>query len=234
MRAAPAPGLARLSAWIYAPAAEFRRRVAGEGWEVIAWHDHAGTQAALVCTGDWCALVFRGTQVTGGRWRQRVIDAATNLRVWPGLWQGPGRAHSGYSRALSWVSWPAREMAENVPSDMPLYVTGHSLGGVLASLYAAWVTAGGADAHRIAGLVTFGAPRGAASSAYAGLAERAPIWRYAVCGDFAPHWPPVPGYAHPGEAIRLRARRWWHGPLRRHDVNGYLEMVRSADDDTTA
>src|SRR5690606_26853984 len=120
---------------------------------------HAGTQAALCRADDGsaAALVFRGTEAT--RWR--LLDILANVKVVGRPWAGDGWAHRGYADALSRLSYPARRMADGVSSAIPLFVTGHSMGGALATLYAAWVTADHLDGHRMAGLITFGAPKAA-------------------------------------------------------------------------
>ena len=79
-------------------------------------------------------------------------------------------------------------------------------------------------APKLAGLVTFGAPKALDKSAARLIA--CPIRRYAVKGDFAPHWPPVVGLVHPAPATLLPPRKASHGPLRRHDADGYAELVR--------
>ena len=215
--------LAWLSEIIYDPWPELERSLNRVGWEMIVDpFDHAGTQAMLVESKDRAAaaLVFRGTQATGKSWRERTIDFAANVRVCPSLWAGPGRAHTGYAAALSRIRAPARRMAEMIPQDTPLLVTGHSLGGALATLYAAWAT------HRIAALVTFGAPKAGTDAALSQVIAR-DIRRYVMPMDFAPSWPPMPGFSHPSVAIRLNSPEWWPGPVSRHSIGGYVEGVRN-------
>ena len=223
----PAYDLARLSAWVYEDRELFEVLVEEAGGELVETFDHAGTQAALVRAPAWAALVFRGTEATGDSWFERLVDFRSNLGVMSTLWAGPGRAHAGYAAALSRVRWDARRMAGKVSSDVPLYVTGHSLGGALASLYAAWVKADSEYGHEIAGLVTFGAPKAATAAAYEPIPTDK-VLRFVMPMDFAPSWPPSLTLDHPEPEVRLDAPGWWPGPISRHSVGGYVSAVQAA------
>jgi len=179
----------------------------------------AGTQALLVQGGAWGALVFRGTQVGSGSLGETITDLTANARVCPREWAGPGRAHAGYATALARVHEPALETARRLAQAVPIYVAGHSLGGALATLYAARVAV--AQAHQIAGLVTLGAPAPATPAAYSQLRARVPVRRYVLRGDWAPAWPP--GYAHPAPASRLTPPD--DVALAGHGVGGYVAAV---------
>lgn len=219
---------ARLSRDIYLDRVPFELACVRSGLEPIEIYDHAGTQAALIRdlrvvpggAGPAAWLVFRGTEAS----RFRVVDVAANLFVRPTMWSGRGWVHCGYAAALERIRDSARYMAERVAIEVPLYVCGHSLGGVLATLYAAWVSGDHRRRHRVAGLVTFGAPKGGSAEALAQLARRVPVRRYVMPWDPAPVWP-IGMYSHPGAAIRLAPASWWPGPLARHSVAGYAEGV---------
>lgn len=211
---------AALSRDVYLDRVPFEMACVAAGLTPDQWHDHAGTQAALVRGRGAAWLVFRGTEAT----RLRLLDIVANLKVRPKPWAGEGWVHSGYADALERVRYGARKLAERAASDLPLYVTGHSLGGVLATLYGAWVTADTRDGHRIAGVVTFGAPRGASRAALAPIDRATKVRRYAMAGDPAPWWP-WPMYAHPCRAVRLASGSRWAGPVSRHSMEGYAAAL---------
>lgn len=210
--------LARLSAAVYeVPWSAAAGAVAATGWTLVdPPYDHGDAQAMLCRRQDAPleALVFRGTEAT----RLRVSDVLSNTGL-PGRWAGPGRAHSGYAAHLSRIMLPALQRYSQ--TDMPTLVTGHSLGGALATLFAAYLC--WQDDRPPAALVTFGSPK-ALDAAGAGQVT-CPTRRYEIRGDFAPWWPPSLLLRHPAPATWLPGRQWWHGPLRRHSIDAYVDAL---------
>lgn len=217
--------LAWLSAAIYESRVEFERRCALRGFEVVDYFDYRGTQAALVTDLDDAAIVFRGTQFGALKWR----DIWSNLSwPWATVWQGPGRVHSGYRRHLNMVGHQAMEMAKIVSRDRKLKVTGQSMGGSLATVFASWYYHGNLKPERksewtLAELVTFGAPPALDGEALRWIKCRKT--RYAVRGDPAPYWKAAVGLGHPSPPLRLEPRSPWDGPLARHDAWGYATLI---------
>jgi len=223
--------LAGLCSAVYERERRVREAAIGRlGCFVLGWIEWAGSEVALVAVPahDAFALVFRGTEVSAWQWR----DIAANLGI-PSPWVGPGKAHTGYGRQLNRVL--VRVMGCLMTGCMRprrgYILTGHSMGGALATLAASlgcWAQVVGAQ--RPQALVTFGAPKSLDQTG--GDAITCPVRRYAVDGDPAPLWPPVPGLTHPGPAIRLPAPPWdWRRvprglwPLRHHDVDTYAEAL---------
>jgi pimeloyl-ACP methyl ester carboxylesterase len=217
--------LAALSDLVYGPDWDAVEQGAHAlGWHLIGRFDHAGAEAMLCRryprngTPARYALVFRGTEIGHFRWR----DLAANVVGWPTPWAGPGRIHSGYWRQLTRILGRARDRYR--AHDADLLVCGHSMGGALATAFAALVCAQGD--RRPAALVTFGAP--AALNARAAATIACPHRRYVVQGDPAPLWPPIRRLRHHTPAIRLpapamRLRRGLAGlwPLAHHDIAWY-------------
>ena len=214
-----------LSARVYDDARVFAKKAAVEQFAVLRSYDHAGTQAVHVRGKQADALVFRGTEASN----LKFGDIWSNFTwPYPTRWQGMGRVHSGYRTHLNMVGFEALQMVEQVQSTWPVYVTGHSLGGAIATLFAAWYYYDNRKQeppYKLAGLVTFGSPK--PMNREAALTIGCPIHRYAVRGDFAPFWPPVMALKHPAPAIWLPARSAFHGPLRRHTPDTYLRGVTS-------
>jgi len=164
-----------------------------DGWAYIAEGD------------DLVALAFRGTE-SERNW-------ATNLRV--EMVQPPNtdarlRVHKGFMQAFSDLSDGQRGIgeairgiaAETAQKGIPIYLTGHSLGGALAQIAAAVF---GSD--QIAACYTFGSPR--VGNAYFDLWVKPPSYRAENYADLVPQipWfsldlPPVP-YRHSGDARYL-------------------------------
>jgi len=117
-------------------------------------------------------------------------------------------------------------MAKNVGSDIPLTVTGHSLGGAIATLFASWYFFEYPD-YKLHSLVTFGAPKSVDRKAAAAIS--CPINVYQVRGDFAPYWPPVIGLGNPPPALTLPPRKESDGLLQRHDVQWYVEAMKEME-----
>ena len=98
---------------------------------------------------------------------------------------------------------------------LPIFITGHSLGGALATLGAAYLSGWGPAA-----CYTFGAPRGGNKGFSSSL--QTPVYRVVNPGDPVPHVPtPLRGYRHAGDRRRLRrtspsdrVREIWNGLVR--------------------
>ena len=129
-----------------------RQWLTSHGWtEATGHHFQAGTTRASLFTrpaGDVAVLVFRGTLGPG----DFLIDLQVPLRPWT----GPGLVHQGFGTAFGKI-WP--EMLPAVAAlRCPVFFTGHSLGGALATLAAArWLNF--REGRRPAALYTFGSPR---------------------------------------------------------------------------
>jgi len=149
------------------------------------------TQALLVewpRAPAWAALVFRGTE-------QGVADWITNLGVVKKQWeQTPARVHGGFLRALDSIWDSVAPELERLT--VPLFITGHSLGGALATLASV--------RRRAAAVYTFGSPR-VGDKAFAALCDGLPICRVVDDRDTVATVPPAWfGFQHFGAPLVLR------------------------------
>lgn len=181
---------------------------------------HAGSECMLVRNANVAYLVFRGTEASRGS----LSDIFSNVGV-PVGWVGQGLAHSGYDHHFAMIRAQARKRAGLVETATPLHITGHSLGGVLATMYSSWVGSGTLDDHKIMSLITFGAPKALSKAAVATI--RAPGYRYTNRYDFAPHWQPGLVLGHPERQIMVNSGGWL-GPVSRHGSGKYIKAVAEA------
>ena len=179
------------------------------GFDGFQYWDHADTQAMLVQNDAEAALVFRGTEARKAKWRDLISNFG-----YPVVWSGQGRVHSGYLHHFNRIRAAAAEAALDAPA--PVHAAGHSMGGALATLYAAWAPITPVR------LWTFGAPK--AIDLLASTTIHCPVSRYVNHHDFAPHWPPVPGLIHPARAIEIDSGGW-PGPVSRHATGRYLAAL---------
>jgi triacylglycerol lipase len=109
----------------------------------------------------------------------------------------PGRVHSGFADAVEQV-WPEVRRILGTPSHAkPLWVTGHSLGGAMATLASVRLTSEG---YKVRAVYTYGSPR---------VGDRLFRDSYSLCNyrfvndnDLVPHLPFRWCYKHVGK-LRL-------------------------------
>jgi hypothetical protein len=153
-----------------------------------------GTAGFVVAGDDLIVIVFRGTE--------DELDWLTNVRAKFVALQGGTRVHTGFFQAY----WPIRDALFAAVEQLvkkkprPVYVTGHSLGGALATMATAELAnhqdAGIRDS--IAACYTFGSPRAGDSSFDQYV--KVPLYRVTNGVDMVPAVPPaVLGYRHVGD-----------------------------------
>ena len=134
-------------------------------------------------TRGMAVLVFRGTT--------DVHDWITNLeaeqidvaRTFDGRRHVLGRLHKGFHDAYMSAEQEVDARLQKIPEDMPLYITGHSLGGALAAV-ATWYQ----RSDRLAACYTFGGPRVGTPALRRHF--RTPIYRIINVMDPVPAVPP--------------------------------------------
>lgn len=178
-----------------------------------------GSTEAFICINPKAlVVVFRGTD--------EAEDAKLDLMFRrTKMAPAPGTFHRGFVRALDEVFWQIYSKVQ-FHHDKPLYVTGHSLGGALAVMFAAKLQAMGGP-HNLKGVVTYGAPRVANMTAARWIDSELhdKIIQFENAGDGITHVPMfVLGYSHVGQrvvfgsvkpsSVKTAWRRFMHKVLR--------------------
>ncbi len=133
----------------------------------ITWLDSAktNTQGFILETADYFIIAFRGTEFppptkvlkSPSEIRDIVEDIKTDIaqvtpqKISEGDPSFDVPVHPGFAHALQSV-WPSIETAIGKSNNKPLWLTGHSLGGAIATLLAFHIP------ERVAGLYTYGSP----------------------------------------------------------------------------
>lgn len=222
--------LARLSELAYQPVEHVRAIMPSADVSMI---DVSDTQILLVEWIDGLSVAaFRGTEFTGSA-EISWTDVRTNILQGKTDWYLSTRVHGGYADAMKaaipelgqWMYRQAKRRAR-------VYFTGHSLGGVLATL--------ATSVWDVEATYTFGAPR-CGDRAFAKSIAGKPLYRIVFEQDVAPSYPsPAWGYRHPGERWQLRRDRslvkgeGWrdliHAPIAKgfldHSVENYVEYLK--------
>ena len=119
--------------------------------EILETFDSDGTQAILVSFGGSIVLAFRGTE------RDSIKDIKADIKAKTTQCETGGKIHSGFKEAFDAVALEIQnKIDEKDLKDKPLFITGHSLGGALATIAAKKLSHPGGG---IAACYTFGSPR---------------------------------------------------------------------------
>jgi hypothetical protein len=142
--------------------------------------DCNGTQAMIISTNDFYTLVFRGTQTDS------IKDLKSDLRANLVPCSTGGKVHDGFNRAFLNVYDEIQHYFDDLKQDdnRPLFITGHSLGGALATI----ATKKLFFANGIAACYTFGSPRVGDEQWVEGM--KTPIYRIVNSADPVTMLPP--------------------------------------------
>ena len=147
--------------------------------ELITTFDANGTQAILISSNKAITLAFRGTEATS------VKDIKSDLRATTTKCDSGGNIHSGFKDAFEQVE---REIQKTLNKQKfahkPLFITGHSLGGALATIAAKKLKHAGG----IAACYTFGAPRVGDEEWISNI--KTPLYRVVNAADAVTMMPP--------------------------------------------
>ena len=186
--------LAECSEMAYHPAAKIRRYLQ-DAWGVT---DFDFIQAGAT---ELFIAKARGSTVIAFRGSKGKSDWLANLKL-GGFETSIGIIHTGFYEAFSEVQKVVIDAAKRSSSGR-LYLTGHSLGGALASIAAAHL--GQAELkNRINSLYTFGQPR-IGDSVFGDLVENAcadDVFRFVNDDDIVTRLPP--GFSHFGHLLRFK------------------------------
>jgi len=180
------------------------------------------TQAFLFRTDDYIVLAFRGSQElkdwqTNFRTRLQKFALTTQMETLDEDASPPkGQVHRGFQTAWNSVERgiikQIRLWNEGRKVPLPLLITGHSLGGALATVAAASLVK---RKYPVQGLYTFGQPRvgDLIFSAEINILLKGKVFRFVNNNDIVPHipppylpWNPFRLYVHLGPTRYFNAR----------------------------
>jgi len=179
------------------------------------FHDESASASGLALTGSYLAGRTRDTQlfivsnsdvvIAAVRGTTGLEDLMQDLKVYPTLMDSGtdlGRVHSGFWQQYLIARKKLQEyVGRTEHKEKPILLTGHSLGGAVATLLAAHF-----GATRKVMLYTFGSPMAGHPSfiRYCESVPKFPHFRYANVADLVPTLPsPALGYAHYGQLMEI-------------------------------
>jgi hypothetical protein len=170
------------------------------GFKLTASFDAHETQGFLAVSEKAAVLAFRGTEKKIEDW---FTDAQIELVA--GSTAGvPGLVHSGFAGALTTVVQAVDEELDALKGkSLPLHVTGHSLGGALATLAALRCESRASSAGLVRTVHTYGSPR-VGDAAFAAAFQRTfrgRSFRTVNNEDIVTQVPPAVGYEHVGDMV---------------------------------
>ena len=190
-----------LSAICYLSRAEAGRLAFKIGFPEIRFYDRDGAQAYIFGNQDDAVVVCRGTEPHDWNDIRADLDLATVIA------ETAGRVHRGFKREVDDL-WPRLEQAL-ASNRRPVWFTGHSLGGAMATICASRCKLSHISSNPQS-LFTFGSPR-VGNRRYVNYV-RYEAYRWVNNNDIVTRVPPAwLGYRHKGQELYLNA----YGEIRR-------------------
>ncbi|HXF85069.1 MAG TPA: lipase family protein [Anaerolineales bacterium] len=164
----------------------------GGGFKLVATFSSAetDTQAFMATNNEYIVLAFRGTEMTKGKDIKTDIKAVLVSTI-------EGKVHAGFKQAYESIAAPIRQKLLQM-GDLPIYITGHSLGAALATIATQSLERDPKFKDRIAACYTFGSPR-VGNDQY-DREFKSPIYRIVNTADIVTVIPLLAmGYTHIGD-----------------------------------
>ncbi len=152
------------------------------GYTKVKYVDIDGAQVMVLTSSKEQVLAFRGTEPT------QFSDIAADLKAWKSKSKTDGSVHDGFYDEIEKV-WSA--IIPLLSKSKPLFITGHSLGGAMATIAASRLE------NQTECLYTFGSPRVGNKEFVQGL--RVKHYRWRNNNDLVPTVPmAIMGFRHHG------------------------------------
>jgi len=149
----------------------------------------------------YVVVAFRGSEM-------KVEDWLTNADATPSLNVDAGKVHGGFydgfQKVKEEIESSLQKIREELGDDIPVYFTGHSLGGGLATISARELMPDGNGA-----CYTFGAPRVGDYKYFEFM--KTPVYRIVNSSDIVPRVPP--GVGSLAVTWLLSVLRWWFATI---------------------
>jgi len=187
--------LSEVSTLVYASKDFVKSQFRKAGLPDVKYFENKSTQCYVANNDKFAIVAFRGSEI----WKKKetfdlkevLADLNTIVDIWLADWQQGGKVHRGFKEALEGV-WPdlLPYIRELQSKGCKIWITGHSLGGALATLFAS-------QYNSAQGVYTFGSPRVGNDVFKEHFEVR--IYRFVNNADIVPRVP-LPGkYVHVGE-----------------------------------
>lgn len=152
------------------------------GWDLLKTISVNATQAYVAYNEEFTILAFRGTEA------DRMADIRADAKASQTTCPTGGRVHSGFKEQYDDVERRVEELLDDEKiKDKPLFITGHSLGGAVATM----ATRRLSDKYQIAACYTYGAPRVGTEEWVTQI--KSPIYRIVNSADPVPMVVPLSG-----------------------------------------
>ena len=209
--------LAQASSIAYQPPEVIQPEIEKWGFSQFAFFDRKDSQAFMAGNAEMIIIAFRGTEPTN------LKDWMTDIKIRKKT--GPyGKVHRGFLKGFQ-VVWPEirQVIKEWQTQAQSLWLTGHSLGGALATLAMASL---GEEAKPVHGLYTFGQPRvgGKTFARNFDLDFKSRMFRFVNNNDVVTRVPTRKmGFRHVGQVLMFDASGRLQADL--HFWNNFLDRV---------
>lgn len=156
------------------------------------------TQGFVGATAQSIVLAFRGTEPD--RWKDWCTDMSSTKKLWLAC-----QVHTGFATAHDGVAKQYLELIRKMrTNNQAIYVTGHSLGGALATLGGKVLLTGGAEGEnwKPTMVVSFGAPK--VGDTRFTTSYGVTLLRFVHNEDIIPHVPPMGSYEDGGSLLYFK------------------------------